>query len=79
VVELAIAPEVGFVNGKAVKAQINWAEASGPMLVYALIYAGSSIDNSAYILGPEVGNMVNEFTAKKCADVKDELPAHPMN
>ncbi len=75
VVELAIAPEVGFENGKAVKAQINWGEASGPMLVYALIYAGSSIDNSANILGPEVGSMVNEFTAKKCAEVKDELPA----
>jgi hypothetical protein len=79
VVELAIAPKVGFENGKAVKAQINWGEASGPMLVYALIYAGSSIDNSANILGPEVANMVNEFTTKKCADVKDELPAHPMN
>ena len=23
--------------------------------------------------------MVNEFTTKKCAEVKDELPAHSMN
>ena len=74
VVEIAIAPKVGFENGNAVKAQINWGEASGPMLVYALIYAGSSIDNSANILGPEVARMVNEFTTKKCAEVKDELP-----
>jgi hypothetical protein len=75
VVEIAIAPKVGFENGKAVKAQINWGEASGPMLVYALIYAGSSIDNSANMLGPEVARVVNEFTTKKCAEVKDELPA----
>ena len=75
VVEIAIAPKIGFENGKAVKAQINWGEASGPMLVYALIYAGSSIDNSANMLGPEVARVVNEFTTKKYAEVKDELPA----
>ena len=76
VVEIAIAPKVGFENGKAVKAQLNWGEASAPMLVYALIYAGSGLDNGANILGPEVARMVNEFTTKKCAEVKDELPAH---
>jgi hypothetical protein len=76
VVEIAIAPKVDFENGKAVKAQLNWGEASAPMLVYALIYAGTGLDNSANVLGPEVVRMVNEFTTKKCAEVKDELPAH---
>jgi hypothetical protein len=71
VVEIAIAPKVGFENGKAVTAQINWGEASAPMLVYALIYAGSGLDNSANVLGPEVARMVNEFTTKKCAEVKN--------
>ena len=76
VVEIAIAPKVGFENGKAVKAQLNWGEASAPMLVYALIYAGTGLDNSANVLGPELVRMVNEFTTKKCAEVKDELRAH---
>ncbi len=47
------------------------------MLAYALIYAGTGLDNSANILGPEVTRMVNEFTTKKCAEVKAELPAGP--
>ena len=34
------------------------------MLIYPLLYAGSSLDNSANVLGPEVVRMVNEFTAK---------------
>jgi hypothetical protein len=76
VVEVSIAPKVGFANGKAVTARLNWGEASAPVLAYALIYAGASLDNSANILGPEVARMVNEFTGKKCAEVKSELPPH---
>jgi hypothetical protein len=29
------------------------------------------------VLGPEVVRMVNEFTTKKCAEVKAEAPAKP--
>jgi hypothetical protein len=74
VVDVSIAPKVAFENGKAVKASLNWGEASGPMLVYALIYAGTGLDNATNVLGPEVVRMVNEFTGKKCAEVKSELP-----
>ncbi len=42
------------------------------MLVYALIYAGTGLDNSTNILGPEVVRMANEFTGKKCAAVRTE-------
>ncbi len=76
VVEIAIAPKVSFENGKAVKAELNWGEASAPMLVYALIYAGTGLDNSTNILGGEVVRMVNEFTGRKCGEVKNELPPH---
>jgi hypothetical protein len=72
-IEVSIAPKVTFENGKAVRAKLNWGEASAPMLVYALIYAGTGLDNSANVLGPEVVHMVNEFTTKKCAEVKAEL------
>jgi hypothetical protein len=75
-VEVAMAPKVTFKDGKAVEATIGWGEASAPLLIYPLIYAGPGLDNSTNVLGPEVVKMVNEFTTKKCAEVKDELPSN---
>jgi hypothetical protein len=57
----------------------HWGEAKAPMLAYALIYASTGLDNSANILGPEVTRMVNEFTTKKCAKLKDDLPRSKGN
>jgi hypothetical protein len=79
VVEIALAPRVTFENGKATEAEINWGDVSAPMLIYPLLYAGTSLDNSANVLGPEVVRMVNEFTGKECAKVKDELPGRRVN
>ena len=75
VVEVTLAPKVRFEHGKAVQASINWGNASAPMGIYPLIYAGTGLDNQANILGPEVVKLVNEFTTKKCAEVKAELPS----
>ena len=75
-IEVTMAPKVKFENGKATEATINWGEATAPMFVYPLIYAGTGLDNSANVLGPEVVRMVNEFTTKKCAEVKAEAPAN---
>jgi len=71
-IDVSIAPKVSFDNGKAVEASLNRGDASGPMLVYALIYAGTGLDNATNVLGPEVVRMVNEFTGKKCAEVRNE-------
>ena len=79
VVELDMAPKVTFKDGKAVSAEINWGEVSAPMLIYPILYAGTGLDNSSNVLGPEVVRMVNEFTVKKCAEVKDELPGIRSN
>jgi hypothetical protein len=79
VIEVDMAPEVTFKNGKATEAAINWGDVSAPMLIYPVIYAGTGLDNSANVLGPEVVHMVNEFTTKKCAEVKDELPGVRAN
>jgi hypothetical protein len=49
------------------------------MLVYALIYAGTGLVNSANVLGPEAKRMVNEFTPEKCKKLKDELPSNTGN
>jgi len=79
VVELTMAPKVKFKDGKASEATINWGEAQAPLLIYPLIFAGTGLDNSTNVLGPEVVRMVNEFTGKKCAEVKAELPADKPN
>lgn len=75
-VEVAMSPKVTFKNGKAVEAQINWGEASAPLLIYPLVYAATGLDNKTNVLGPEVVKMTNEFTGKKCTEVKDELPSN---
>lgn len=76
-IEMSVAPKVKFESGKATEAAVNWGEASAPMLIYPLIYAGTGFDNSNNVLGPEVVWMINKFTTKKCAEVKVELPAAP--
>jgi hypothetical protein len=75
-IEVTLAPKVKFENGKAIEASVNWGEPSAPIFVYPLLYAGTGLDNSANVLGPEVVRMVNEFTTKKCAEVKAEAPAN---
>jgi hypothetical protein len=74
-VEVTLAPKVKFENGKATEASINWGEATAPLLIYPLIYAGTGLDNKSNVLGPEVVRMVNEFATKKCTEVKAEAPA----
>jgi hypothetical protein len=78
-VEVSLAPKVKFENGKATEASINWGEASAPLLIYPLIYAGTGLDNKTNVLGPEVVRMVNEFTTKKCTEVKVQLPGPSPN
>jgi hypothetical protein len=74
-IEITLAPKVKFKDGKASDAALNWGKASAPMFIYPLIYAGTGFDNSTNELGPEVVRMVYEFTTKKCAELKAELPA----
>ena len=54
-IEVTLAPKVKFKNGKASEATLNWGEASAPMFIYPLIYAGTGLDNSANVLGPGGG------------------------
>jgi hypothetical protein len=72
-INITLAPKVKFKDGKATEAALNWGDASAPLLVYPLIYAGTGLDNQANVLGPEVVHMVNAFTTRKCAEVKAEL------
>jgi hypothetical protein len=74
-VKLTMSPKVKFKDGKATEASINWGEASAPLFVYPLIYAGTVLDNQTNVLGPQVVRMVNEFATRKCAQIKAELPS----
>jgi uncharacterized protein YnzC (UPF0291/DUF896 family) len=76
-IEVTMTPTAKFENGKATVASVNWGEASASMFIYPLIYAGTGLDNSANVLGPEVVRMINEFTTKKCAEVMTEAEAKP--
>jgi hypothetical protein len=78
-IDVSITPKVAFENGKAVTASLNWGKATGPMLVYALIYAGTGLDNATNFLGPEVVRVVNEFTGKKWPRVRNELSGSKEN
>lgn len=69
-ITVTLAPKVAFKDGKATEARMNWGEASAPLLIYPLVYAGTGLDNQANVLGPEVVRMVNAFTARKCAEVR---------
>jgi len=78
-IEVTLTPTAKFENGRATSASVNWGEASAPTFIYPLIYAGTGLDNSANVLGPEVVRMINEFTTKKCAEVKAEASGSPRN
>ncbi len=75
-IEVTLAPKVKFENGKAIDASINWGKAEAPTFIYPLIYAGTGFDNHTNVLGPEVVRMVNEFTTKKCAELKVEASGY---
>jgi hypothetical protein len=78
-VKITLAPKVKFKDGKATEATLNWGDASAPLLVYPLVYAGTGLDNQTNVLGPEVVRMVNEFATRKCAEVKAELSSDRPN
>ena len=64
VVEVTMSPKVKFNDGKATEAAISWGPASAPLLIYPLIYAGTGLDNSTNVLGPEVVRLVNGFATR---------------
>jgi len=65
VIEVELSPKVAFEDGKATEATVDWGDVSAPMMIYPLLYAGTGIDNSANVLGPEVVRMVNAFVQKR--------------
>jgi hypothetical protein len=76
VVDVSIAPKVAFESGKAVTASLNWGKASGPMLVYAVIYAGTSLDNATNTLDPRWCAWWTSSRARNAPRLGTSVPTH---
>lgn len=66
------APEITFEKGKAVKARLNWGEIEAPKLIKAAMWAAMATDNTLNVLQQTVIADVNDFTGKKCDEVKED-------
>ena len=78
-VEVSIAPKVAFEDGKAVNARLNWGEATPAHARLCLDLCRDWTRQFGQLLGPEVVHMMNKFTTKKCAKLKDEGPSNAGN
>ena len=76
-IEVMLAPKAKFENGKATEASVNLGRGLGADLHLSVDLRRHRLRQSANVLGPEVVRMINEFTTKKCAEVKAEAPAKP--
>ena len=65
-------PKVSFENGKAVKATLNWGKIEAPALVKGAMWTATATDNTFNVLQGTVVEDINDFTAAKCDEVKDE-------
>jgi hypothetical protein len=71
-VKLQIHPKVTFVDGKAVKATLNWGNIEAPTLAKSALWSVTAADNSFNVLQGTVVEDINDFIQNKCAEVKDE-------
>lgn len=65
-----LTPKVTFEKGKAVSASLNWGKVSGPLVIKAALWTATAADNKLGVLQSTIVEDVNDFTAKKCEEVK---------
>ena len=71
-VKLQIHPKVTFIEGKAVKANLNWGKIEAPTLAKSALWSVTAADNSFGVLQGTVVEDINDFIHNKCAEVKEE-------
>jgi hypothetical protein len=71
-VKLQIHPKVTFIEGKAVKANLNWGKIEAPTLAKSALWSVTAADNSFGVLQGTVVEDINDFIQNKCAEVKQE-------
>jgi hypothetical protein len=63
-------PKVTFEKGKAVKASLNWGKVDGPALIKGAMWTATATDNTLGVLQSTIVEDINDFTSKKCDEVK---------
>ena len=71
-ISFEITPKVTFENGKAVKALMGWGKIDAPALVKGAMWTATATDNTFNVLQNTVVEDINDFTSKKCDEVKPE-------
>jgi hypothetical protein len=71
-IKFDFAPKVTFEAGKAVKAQLNWGKIEAPLLVKGAMWTATATDNTFNVLQGTVVDDINDFTSKKCDEVKGD-------
>jgi hypothetical protein len=71
-VKLQIHPKVTFIEGKAVKANLNWGKIEAPTLAKSALWSVTAADNSFGVLQSTVVEDINDFIHNKCTEVKEE-------
>lgn len=65
-------PKVTFEKGKAVKASLSWGKVDGPTVIKGALWTATAADNTVGVLQSTIVEDINDFTSKKCDEVKAE-------
>ena len=71
-IKFDFSPTVTFEKGKATKAKINWGKVEAPTLIKTALWTATAADNTVNILSSTLVEDINDFTSKKCEEVKDQ-------
>jgi hypothetical protein len=71
-ISIDFAPKVSFEKGQAVKAKINWGKLEAPTLLKGVMWTATGTDNTLNVLESTLVTDINDFTSKKCDEVKDD-------
>lgn len=67
-----LTPKVTFEKGKAVAASLNWGKVEGPLVIKGAMWTATAADNKLGVLQSTLIDDINDFTNKKCEEVKSE-------
>ena len=74
-IRFSFSPKVTFEGGKATKAALNWGKIEAPLLVKGAMWTATATDNTFNVLQGTVVEDINEFTAARCDEVKEDWQA----
>ena len=67
-----LTPKVTFEKGKAVSASLNWGKVTGPLVIKGALWTATAADNKLGVMQSTIVEDINDFTSKKCEEVKED-------